>query len=70
MLELLGVLGTTPAATRADRAVKGVGALICDFFGVSITCLLRLLNEEDDKRAFAALGDGVIFVRRLAVMKG
>ena len=38
-----------PTAVREDRAVKGVGALIIDFFGVSIACLLRLLLRLDDE---------------------
>lgn len=40
------------ACARAERAVKGVGALIWDFFGVSGGILLRCPapNEEDDKR--------------------
>lgn len=69
----LGVLGTVPLV-RADRAVSGVGALIMDFLGVSVTCLLlRLLAKfvVDDRRAFAVPGVGlVIFARRLAVMNG
>ena len=41
---LLGVVGTAPEVTRLVRAVSGVGALIKDFFGVSVMdLLLRLL---------------------------
>jgi hypothetical protein len=36
-------------AVREDRDVKGVGALIIDFFGVSIACLLRLLLRLGDE---------------------
>lgn len=52
MPEELGVVGPTPDVTRLLRAVKGVGALISDFFGVSVILLLaRLLVklvEEDN----------------------
>lgn len=41
--ELLGVVGPVVAVVLDPRAVRGVGALICDFFGVSVTCLVRLL---------------------------
>jgi hypothetical protein len=39
--EVPGVVGAI-FDVRADRAVSGVGALICDFFGVSIKSLFRL----------------------------
>ena len=35
-----------PAAVRDERAVRGVGALIKDFFGVSGTALERLVFEK------------------------
>jgi hypothetical protein len=41
--EVLGVVGATPDARRLLRAVRGVGALIKDFFGVSMFLLARLL---------------------------
>lgn len=69
------MLGRAPVATLALRAVKGVGALISDFFGVSVTCLLLrlLVNPEvvEDSRVLAVLGEGfVILFRREAVTKG
>ena len=46
---LFGVVGP-PVIVREDRAVKGAGALIIDFFGVSKVCLLlRLLLRLDDE---------------------
>jgi len=67
--ELLGVEGTTFVVVRDVRAVRGVGALICDFFGVSVTCLALLVRLEDDISVFA--GDGLMtLARRLPVMKG
>ena len=69
---LLGVLGT--ASDRELRAVRGVGALINDFFGVSVTLVLRLprFDDADCRSAFAVLlGVGlVILVLRPAVMYG
>lgn len=63
------MLGT--AVVRVLRAVKGVGALIKDFFGVSVTCLLLRKLVADVSMAFAVLGDGlVIFVRFPAEMNG
>lgn len=51
-------------AVRDDRAVSGVGALINDFLGVSVNCLLRLPIEV----GFGAGGGG--FGRRPAVTNG
>lgn len=66
--EPLGVLGT--AFVRAERAVSGVGALIIDFFGVSVTCLLPR-PVVDERRAFAVPGAGLeSFARLPAVTKG
>lgn len=51
----LGVLGTVPVVdVRTERAVNGVGAPICDFFGVSVGLfLLELLRlEEEPVKAF------------------
>jgi len=64
----------TPFATvvRELRAVNGVGALICDFFGVSVTLLDREIPErlDDDSIAFAVAGDGVVtLLRRPALRK-
>ena len=65
--ELLGVVGTALVVVLEVRAVSGVGALICDFFGVSITCLLRLLERLD--KVFP--GEGLITLARLLpVTKG
>jgi len=46
----LGVLGMVPVVVvRAERAVSGVGAPICDFFGVSVDLfLLELLKVEEE----------------------
>ena len=70
-LVLLGVLGT--ARVRELRAVSGVGALISDFFGVSVTLVLRLprFDEADCNSALAVLGVGLVTLdRRPAVMYG
>ena len=67
--ELLGVEGTAFVVVRDVRAVRGVGALICDFFGVSVTCLVRLEKLVDDSNALA--GEGLMtLVRRPPVTKG
>ncbi len=60
--ELLGVVGTTPAEIRLERAVKGVGALIKDFLGVSVTVLLLRLPEADAvfNSDLAAPGEGLV----------
>jgi len=44
---VLGVVGLA-FVVRLERAVSGVGALICDFFGVSIV-LLRLALDSPVK---------------------
>lgn len=68
--ELLGVDGAAFVITREVRAVRGVGALICDFFGVSVTCLARLLERlEDDNNAFAGEAP-MVLVRRPPVTNG
>ncbi len=70
-LVLPGVLGT--ASVRELRAVSGVGALMSDFFGVSVTLVLRLprFDDADCSRAFAVLlGVAGTFVRRPADMYG
>lgn len=67
--ELLGVEGTTFAVVRDVRAVRGVGALICDFFGVSVTCLFLLARLEDESNVFA--GEGLMtLARQLPAIKG
>jgi hypothetical protein len=56
--------------TRVVRAVRGVGALISDFFGVSSTCLTRLLpNVEEERVAFGVVDAGALG-RFPAVTKG
>jgi len=55
--ELLGVVG--PPFVREDRAVRGVGALMRDFLGVSVTCLLRSPSVEDDAVDFGAIPGGL-----------
>ena len=63
MFEVVGVVGT-PLVTREVRAVRGVGALMSDFFGVSGTALLfRLLEspvEDEPRKALDALGEGLV----------
>jgi hypothetical protein len=56
---------------RLDRAVKGVGAPIWDFLGVSIG-LLRLLELRlgEESRLLAADGDGLVSFLRLLAMNG
>ncbi len=71
LVDWLGVVGTPDV--RALRAVRGVGALIMDFFGVSVTFVLRLprFDDADCRSAFAVLGEGLgTFDRRPAVMYG
>lgn len=58
---------------RVERAVRGVGALIMDFFGVSVTLLLRLLVKlaVEDSNVLVLPGVGlVILCRRPAATKG
>lgn len=64
-------MGTVPFV-RVVRAVRGVGALIIDFFGVSVTLLVREAKfEVEVSNAFAVPGVGLaILARRPAVMKG
>lgn len=56
--ELLGVVGAPFPAVREDRAVRGVGALIRDFFGVSGACLLRPPLKLDDDSVFEVVDIG------------
>jgi hypothetical protein len=59
----------TAFVVRDVRAVRGVGALIWDFFGVSVTCFVRLDKLADDKSAFA--GEGLMtLARRPPATKG
>jgi hypothetical protein len=46
-----------------DRAVSGVGAPICDFFGVSVAILLRLLCPD-----FEVVGGGFPFEFGLGIL--
>lgn len=66
------MVGTAaPDETRLPRAVSGVGALIRDFFGVSVmVLLLRLLVKLDDAEFRSvfdvdALGCGLVSFERL-----
>jgi hypothetical protein len=53
------------------RAVRGVGALICDFFGVSVALDLLARLDAVDRRALAVAEEGVeTFERFPAEMKG
>ena len=70
------MLGIAPVATRVLRAVSGVGALIKDFFGVSMRCLLlrlpvKLEVVDCNKERAVLLGVAGVGLGRLpAVMKG
>lgn len=77
--ELLGVVGTAfPDVTRLVRAVSGVGALMSDFFGVSVRFLLDRLDKPPVAELSSCLealdGGGncglVIFGRLPPVMNG
>lgn len=73
--ELLGVVGTAfPDVTRLLRAVSGVGALMSDFFGVSVRVLLARFDEEPRSCLDVLCGGGgcglVNFGRLPAVMNG
>lgn len=69
--ELLGVVGAPFPVVRVVRAVRGVGALIRDFLGVSITCLTRLPASVDDERvAFGVVDAGGTLGRFSAVTNG
>lgn len=48
-----------PPLVREDRAVRGVGALISDFLGVSVICLPRGPSVEDDGVDFGAIPGGL-----------
>lgn len=55
------------AIVLEERAVRGVGALMRDFLGVSVTCLRMLkLDEEDAGFVVVAVGRGL----RPAVING
>lgn len=69
-VEWEGVEVTPFARVRVVRAVKGVGALICDFFGVSVTLETReLVRLDDDKRAFAMAGEGLATLERRPALR-
>ena len=56
------MLGTVPVV-RVERAVRGVGALIMDFFGVSVTLVLRLLVKlVEDSSPLPVLGVGLVIL--------
>lgn len=65
----LGVVGTPFIPALADRAVSGVGALIIDFFGVSVTCLGLVLKLDDEGVDRVLVTKGTCF-RLPANMKG
>lgn len=64
---MIGVVGPPFVVVRDKRAVRGVGALISDFLGVSGTCLFlpKFDNEDVD---FVVLDGG--FNLRPAVTNG
>ena len=55
---------------REMRAVRGVGALIWDFLGVSVGLDLLVRLDAVDRRALAVVDEGVDFERFPAVIKG
>lgn len=62
---VFGVEGTPFVVVREVLAVNGVGALICDFLGVSATLVL-----DEESKVFAVAGEGlVILLRRPARRK-
>lgn len=61
--EPFGVEVTLPEFVRLMRAVSGVGALICDFFGVSPT-LERLDELSEDAIDLELVGAGVAILER------
>lgn len=67
---MLGLMGTpfVVAAVLEDRAVRGVGALMSDFFGVSVNCLLRAPNVDDEGVDFGPFIAGLALLP--AVTKG
>lgn len=67
---VLGVLGTPFVAVRVVRAVSGVGALIKDFLGVSVTCLVLLPLKLDDEGVDRVLDVTLASLRFPAIMKG
>jgi hypothetical protein len=68
VVEVLGVVGKPVAVVLDERAVRGVGAPIKDFFGVSVTSFLRPPRVEEDNMPL--LEDGGGFGLRPAVIKG
>ena len=73
-MDVLGVAGTAPEEMRV-RAVRGVGALIRDFFGVSVRFLLPRLpvkpEDVDPRSDLEELGRGLVtFARFPADIKG
>ncbi len=47
-------------AVLEERAVRGVGALMRDFLGVSVTALARVLNVDDGGVGFGVLNEGLV----------
>lgn len=74
MSELKGVEVICAVDPREDRAVRGVGALICDFFGVSIVLLRPTFNKVLDGLVWAraVLETALVWILafRPAVTKG
>lgn len=66
-VEVFGVVSTLPVVLD-ERAVRGVGAPMRDFFGVSINSFLRPLRVDEDNELL--LEDGGGFGLRPAVIKG
>lgn len=56
--ELLGVDGPFVVIVLEERAVRGVGALMRDFLGVSVTCLFRRLKLDEEEAVFAVVVGG------------
>lgn len=67
-------MGTCEVAVRLLRAVRGVGALICDFFGVSGGLLRPAVSSPLDEfrwgRGEAGTGLLIILAFLPAVMNG
>jgi len=56
---VFGVEGTPFVVVREVLAVNGVGALICDFLGVSVTLVL-----DEESKVLALAGEGVVILLR------
>lgn len=67
-----GVEATCAPATRFARALNRVGALICDFLGVTVAdlCRLEMLEAEERSPCDGVEGIWATFERRPAVRNG